>query len=117
MTSKSPQPRSKLSDAPPELGLSRKRRGSPTETVATIAAWARALDTMVTLRGEDTYVWVGAVAEVDGCTVLAWDHLDLRAAVELTTRVGLPLPASGEVVGVAPAVLQRAAETLATVAV
>ena len=38
MTKRSPQPSSKLSDEPPALGLSKKRRGSPTETVATIAS-------------------------------------------------------------------------------
>lgn len=81
------------------------------DKVAAVTAWARALDTVVTLRGQDTYVWVGAVATVDGCTVLAWNHLDLRTAAELTTRIGLSLPAQGSVVQVDSAVFEHGAGT------
>jgi hypothetical protein len=83
----------------------------PRDEGVAVAAWARALDTTVTLRGEDTYVWLGAVAEVDGCTVQAWNHLDLRTAAEVTTRIGVPLPAEGEAVQVDSAVFEPAAGT------
>ena len=41
MTSRSPHPGEKLTDRPPSAGWSRKRRGEPTETMATTVSSQR----------------------------------------------------------------------------
>ncbi|MCP2242721.1 hypothetical protein [Lentzea aerocolonigenes] len=59
------------------------------QAVTSVARWAAALDTVVSVIDHDNYVEISAYATVDGGPVRVWDHLHGREIAELIMATGV----------------------------